>query len=154
MAASDIKGKYGTNNQTITVTIASLANNTARQSTEIDNTTNVFFDALVSVKVKSAAAATSATGTVNVYAFGTTDGGTTRTETAGASDAAITLTVPPNARFIGAFNVVANAVTYPAGPFSVAAAFGGVLPDHWGIIIENKSGATLDATGGNHLATY
>jgi hypothetical protein len=154
MMAGDIKAKFGTNNQTITVSVASLTNTSARQSTEIDNTTNVFTDALVSVKVKSGAASTSSTGTINVFAFATTDGGTTRTENAGATDAAITLTVPTNARLIGVINVVANATTYYGGPFSVAAAFGGVLPDHWGVIIENKSGGTLDTTAGNHLVTY
>lgn len=37
---------------------------------------------------------------------------------------------------------------------SVAVAFGGVMPDHWGIDIENQSGGTLDATGSNHAALY
>lgn len=154
MPGGDLKLKYGTNNQTITITVASLANNGARQSTEIDNSSNLFQDALVTVKVKSGASGTTSTGTVNVYAFGTTDGGTTRTENAGASDAAITLTSPPNARLMGVVNVVANATTYVGGPFSVAQVFGGVLPDHWGIIVENKTGGTLDSTGGNHSVTY
>lgn len=152
--AGNLTARYGSNNQTVTLTVASLTNGSARQSTEVDNTSNLFNDALVSLKIKSAASGTSASGTVNVYAYGTTDGGTTRTENAGASDAAITLTVPPNARLIGVINAVANATTYRAGPFSVAAAFGGALPDHWGIIIENKTGGTLDATGGSHLITY
>ena len=152
--AGNITYRYGTANQTITVTVASLTNSSARASTAVDNTTNLFLDALVGGKVKSAAAATSATGTVNVYAYGTTDGGTTYSDTATGTDAAITLTVPPNARLIGVINVVANATTYEFGPFSVASAFGGQLPASWGVIIENKSGATLDATGGNHFVTY
>lgn len=153
--AGNITAKYGTTNQTITITIASLTNNSARESTVIDNSTNVFLDALVMVKIKSAAASTSSTGYVNVYAYGTTDTSTpSYSDTATGTDAAITLTAPPNVRLIGVVNVVANATTYKAGPFSVAAAFGGVLPEKWGIIIENKSGATLDATGGNHFAIY
>jgi len=146
---STIEAKYGTSNQAITCTITSLGNNSARASTAIDNTTNLFLDALVFVTVKSASASTSSTGTVNVYAYGTADGGTTYTEGATGTDAAITLTSPTNARLIGVINVVANSTTYKAGPFSVANAFGGILPDHWGIIIENKSGATLDASVGS-----
>lgn len=152
--AGDIKQKFGSNNQTITISLGSLANTSARQSTEIDNSSNLFRDALVSVKVKSGASGTATTGIVNVYAYATTDGGTTRTENAGASDAAITLTSPPNAILIGVIAVVANATTYYGGPFSVARAFGGVLPEKWGIIIENRCGGTLDATGGNHAVTY
>lgn len=152
--AGDIKQKFGSNNQTITISLGSLANTSARQSTEIDNSSNLFRDALVSVKVKSGASGTATTGIVNVYAYATTDGGTTRTENAGASDAAITLTSPPNAILIGVIAVVANATTYYGGPFSVARAFGGTLPEKWGIIIENRCGGTLDTTGGNHGVTY
>ncbi len=151
--AGNITAKYGTNNQTITCTLASLTNNSARSSAAVDNTSNLFLDVLVMLQIKSGASSTASTGAVNVYAYGTVDGGTTYTEGAG-TDAGITLTVPPNARLIGVINVVANATTYKAGPFSVAAAFGGVLPDHWGIIVENKTGGTLDSTEGSHLKLY
>jgi hypothetical protein len=156
--AGDIKQKYGTSNQAITCSLApggvGLANNGARASTAVDNTTNLFQDALVSVQVKNGASGAVNTGTVNVYAYATTDGGTTYTDGATGTDASITLTVPPNARLIGVINAVAASTTYKGGPFSVAQAFGGVLPDHWGIIIENKTGGALDATEGNHLKTY
>jgi hypothetical protein len=146
-----IKPLYGTSNQSITCTITSLANNGQRSSLAIDNTTNLFLDALVNVKAKSNASGTSATGYINVYAYGTADGGTTYGggESGMGTDAGVTLTSPPNIRLIGVINMVANATTYNSGPMSVAAAFGGVLPDHWGIVIENKSGATLDASIGN-----
>lgn len=152
--AADIKAKFGTNGQTFTCTLASLSNNSARQSTEVDNSSNLFIDALVMLKVKSAGASTSSTGYVAIYAFASVDGGTTRTEGAGGSDAAITLTVPPNARLLGIVNVVTNSTTYYGGPFSVAAAFGGILPQYWGIIVENKSGASLDSTEGNHAKLW
>lgn len=156
--AGDLKNKYGTSNQAITCSLApggtGLVNAGARQSTAIDNTTNLFQDALVHVKVKTGGSGVTSTGTVNVYAVGTADGGTTYTEGASGSDASITLTVPPNARLIGVINAVANATTYNGGPFPVASAFGGVLPDHWAIVIENKTGGTLDTTEGNHGKWY
>jgi hypothetical protein len=147
--AGNIQNKYGTNNQAITCTFTSLTNNSQRQSTAIDNTSNLFEDVLVFVKVKSGASGTSSSGVVNVYAYGTADGGTTYSDGAAGADGAITLTSPPNMRLIGQINVVANATTYEGGPFTAALAFGGVLPDHWGIVIENKTGATLDASVGS-----
>ena len=146
--AADVKVKYGTASQSITCTITSLGNNGQRQSTALDNTSNLFLDALVFVTVKSAAASTSATGIVNVYAYGSSDGGSTYSDTCTGSDGAVTLTAPPNLKLIGTINVVANSTTYHGGPFSVAAAFGGQLPDHWGIVVENKTAATLDASVG------
>lgn len=152
--AGDITTKYGTSNQAITLTHASLGNNSARAGTAIDNSSNLFVEALVGGKVKSGASGTTSTGTVNIYAYGSADGGTTYSDSASGTDGAITLTVPPNAKLIGVVNVVANATTYKYGPFSVASAFGGVLPSSWGIILENKSGGSLDSTEGNHGMHY
>lgn len=147
--AGNVLSRYGANNQAITCTFTALANTSQRGSASVDNTTNLHFDALVFVKVKSGASGTTTTGTVNVYAYGTADGGTNWTDGVTGTDAAATLTNPPNMRLIGVINVVANGSTYNGGPFSVASAFGGVLPDHWGIVIENKTGGTLDATTGS-----
>lgn len=144
-----VKAFYGTSNQSITCTLTSLANGGQQGSAAIDNTSNLFLDAFVQVKVKSNAAGTAATGVVNVYAYGTADGGTDYSDSVSGTNASQTLTSPPNLKLIGIINVVADAVTYVGGPFSVAAAFGGALPDHWGIVVENKTGATLDASVGN-----
>ena len=70
------------------------------------------------------------------------------------SDAAITLASPSNLRLVGVINVVANSTTYIGGPLSIASAFGGTLPARWGIVLENRSGAALDSTAGNHSAIY
>lgn len=149
---SDIKSAYGTTNQAITCTITSLANNGQRQSTVVDNSSNKFLDALVMATIKSNASGTSSTGYVAIYAYGTADTSTpTYSDSASGSDGSITLTAPPNMNLIGIVNVVANAVTYKAGPFSVASAFGGVLPEKWGIVVENKTGATLDASIGSAI---
>lgn len=146
---SIIQSKYGTNNQAITCTITALGNTNFRQSTAVDNTSNLFLDVLVQVKVKTNAASTSANGYVAVYAYGSADGGTDYSDGASGTDGSFIPTTPPNIRLIGIVNAVANATTYVGGPFSVATAFGGVLPDHWGIIIENETGAALDASVGS-----
>lgn len=146
--ASPIGLLYGSNAQAITCTINSLASASARASSAIVNNNSIpYEDYLVNVTIVSGSTATSATGYVNVYAVGSVDGGSTYGEGATGSDAAITLTVPSNARLIGTLNVVANTTTYHSNPFSVASAFGGTLPDHVAIIISNQSGHALAAAG-------
>jgi hypothetical protein len=131
-----------------------LTNNSARASTAVDNSTNLFVDALVGGLLKTGAAGTAATGLAYIYAYGTVDGGTNYTENASGTDAAITLTNPTNLPLLGVVNMVAVATTYKFGPFSVAQAFGGTLPDHWGVVVLNATGGTLDTTAGNHKVVY
>lgn len=139
-------------NSNFTLTLASLGNGSSRQSTEITNSSN-YLDALVMLKVKTGAS-TSGDKAVYVYAGGSVDDGTTRTDGAGASDAAITLPSPENVRLIGVVNTPSSATTYYGGPFSVAAAFGGILPERWFIVVKNATGASLDSTEGNHGYIY
>ena len=152
--AGNLLAKYGTNGQTITITLASLANGSARQGVVVDNTGNTFIDALVFVKIKTGASGISASGNVSLYFYGTVDGGTLYTDGASGSDAGFTPTSPTNLLGVRVINAVATATQYYGGPFSVAAAFGGVLPDHWGVVIANNTGAAFDATGGNFLVEY
>lgn len=145
--ASPIGLLYGSNAQAITCTCASLANTGARQGTAIANTGTIpFEDLLVQFACTSASSGVSATGVVNIYAVASVDGGSTYGESATGSDAAITLTVPTNAKLIGQMNVVATSKAYKSNPFSVAQAFGGFLPQYVVIIIQNLSGAALAAT--------
>ena len=156
--AGNIIQKFGTSAQTLTCQLApggvGLANNGARESTVVDNTSDLFQDVLVQIQIKSGASATSTSGLVNVYAYGTVDGGTTYPDNVTGSDAAITLVVPTNLRLIGQLNVVANSTTYKSMPMSVAAAFGGIMPAKWGIVIENKTSGVLDTTEGTHKKLY
>lgn len=151
--AVTVENKYGTSNQTITCSIASLTTGSARSSTAIDNSSTLYQDVLVQIKILSGLAATSASGIVNIYVYASDDGGTTYGSGAG-TDAAITLTVPPNLVLIGTMNVVANATTYKSNPFSVAKCFNGQMPQFWGIVIENKSGGTLAAVEASHAKFY
>ena len=148
---------YGPNNQAITITLASLASSAtaARASTAVDNTTTQYEDALIFVKLTSAAASTSATGYVNVYGYASVDNGTTYSENATGTDAALTIVAPTNLILIAQINVVANAVTYRAGPFSFCRMYGlDRLPQKWGVVVANVSGAALNATAGNHAITW
>ena len=151
--AATIKQLYGTSNQALTITVASLGSASQRQSTAIDNTTNLFMDAKVSVKIKTNAAGTAATGVVNVFAFASADGGTTYSGGAGASDAAFSGN-KDSLIYLGSVPAIANATTY-VGMFNLARAFGyGGIPASWGIVLDNQSGAALDSTAGNHAMLY
>jgi hypothetical protein len=152
--AGDLKLKFGSSGQTLMITLASLANNSARASAAVDNGSNLYSDVLVFLKLKSASSGTTSTGYVNVYAYGSVDGGTTYSEGLAGSDASATLTSPPNVRLIGVVSMVAVSTTYYSALMSVASAFGGVMPDRWGIIVENKSGGAFDSTEGNHAKLY
>ena len=138
---------YGTTNQSITCTITSLGSGSARESTAVVNTANLFMDVKLQVKIKTNAAGTSATGAVNIFAYATADDGTTYSGGATGTDAAYTAN-KDQLIFLGSIPAVANATTY-VGLFSLSRAFGyGGIPAKWGIVVDNQSGAALDASVG------
>lgn len=145
MAAGDLKNAYATKG-TVTVTLTSLANGSARESTVIDNTSNKYVDYFLRVKTNGVA---SGTGQVNVYGYAGL-GDTTYTDGATGTDAAFTAANRLNGPLV--VSVQANAATaVTAGPISVRAAFGGTLPDKFGFIFVNNTGQALSATGGDHV---
>lgn len=151
---ASIKQAFNTAGQNFTITLAGLASSmvgVGRQSSIVDNSANLFLDALVQIIIKTGASGVSATGFISVYAFGTVDNGTNYTDGAGAIDAGITVSA---ARLIGTFPAIANSTTYKSQLMNVAKAFGGILPAKWGIIVVNSSGAALDATEANHSKLY
>ncbi len=151
---SDFKQKFGTTAQTLTCSLApggtGLANGNAREATAIDNRTNLFQDVLVQIVVKTGGSGATTGGVINIYAYGTVDDGTTYPDQVTGTDAAITLDSPTQLRPIGQINAFATSHTYKSEIMSVAAAFGGMMPAFWGIVIENKSGGALDGTEANH----
>lgn len=136
--------------QTVTMTNTSLGDGSWRQSLAVDNGTNLFVDAHLGGSIQTGTTPT-ANGTIDIYAYGTYDG-TSFTGGASGSDAAYTadgeeLLFP----LLLSITVDATSDTdYVFGPISVAQAFGGILPETWGIVIENNTGAALNATGTNN----
>jgi hypothetical protein len=139
--------------QTMTMTSSGLATTAGllvgRQSTVADNTSTLNIDHLVGGKLVTTATTTTNT-QIQIWAFGTYDGGTTFTAGAGATDAGFTpdagaknlmklLAIIPN--------ITTTAVTYVFGPYSIAQAFGGVMPQKWGIYIVHNTGQNLAAGG-------
>lgn len=141
---STVKTFYGASGQSISITLTSLANNGQRQSASIDNSTNVWLDTHVFFKIKTGVATNSSY--ANIFAYGSIDGAVTWTGMASGIDGGLTMSVPPNERLIGVINMPATSSIYNGGPFSVAKAFDGILPQFWGIVVENKSSGVFDAT--------
>jgi hypothetical protein len=150
---SSIKLAYGTSTA-LTCTLASLATAGARECTAVDNTSNLFTDALVYIAAKLQAGSPASDKAIYVYAYGSEDG-TNYGDNVTGSDAAVTLRSPTNLRLIGVIAVPdSGALTYKSHPMSVAAAFGGVLPRKWGIVVQNATNVTLSATEGDHAKSY
>lgn len=149
---------HGTSTSIAITSLNSLGIDGWASSAPITGSTDV--DALV-VLTFSPGAVTS-DGTVAVYAYASADGGTTHTAGVPATDATITWGTSGTTSVNGQNNLPllgvgdvddtddANVITI--GPFSVAAAFGGILPERWGIIVHNDTDAAADASG--HSAHY
>lgn len=151
MAVSNITYSSSTG---ITITLASLANNAARQSAFVDNSSNRFLDAMVRLDLRLQIGTPSNDQLINVWFYGSEDG-TNYTDNATGSNAALTMRNPTNLR--GPFIIStpnAGGLVYRAVIGSVASYFGGVLPRRWGIVVENRTGIAFDATEGNHAKSY
>lgn len=136
---ADAKIAYSASSN-VTITLQNLASTlgTARESDAIDNTTNKYFDALIMPIIKlSATGSPAGDKTVNIYAYGSEDG-TVYTDNATGSNNNITLRSPTCLKLVGVVACPDSNVTYEGGPFSVAYAFGGVLPKKWGLVVENR----------------
>ena len=139
-------------NTAITFDLSSLAASATfvagRESTEVNNTSTQYIDALVNVLgiTGSASAATAGQG-INVYAWGAdTSLVTTPIDTLDGADSAETITLPTlqSLRFAGrAYTTVTTASqVYYFMPFNIAPLFGGIMPKFWGLFV------ATDLTGG------
>lgn len=154
---ADVKTAYGTNGQALTITLASLADasSAGRESTVVSNGTNLFLDVLISAKIKTQnSGSIAAPSAAFLYAYATSDGGTTYPDTVTGTDAAITLNSPTQLKLLGAIYAAAINTQYKGGPWSLAALYGGKMPNSWGIVVVNDTGTALSATGSDHGVWY
>lgn len=144
----------------LSITLASLGSAAVRSSAFVNNDSNKYVDAIVGGKI-TAGTSPSATGTIAVYAYGTVDPDETTPRYSGAYDGEVdgtdkAITKKDNsARLLGRFQLettTGRVLNLP--PMSVAAVFGGVLPEEWGILIENETGVALNSTESNHGLWY
>lgn len=145
----------------ITFDISSLATSSTfvagRESTQVDNTTNKYIDALVTCDGITGHASTAPTvgQSVRLYLWGSDVSlATTPIDTLDGTDSAETLghvavldSLKPVAA--PAVTVATAALVYYIQPFSVAQFFGGVMPKFWGLYLaHNHTGALAAAQSG------
>lgn len=139
-------------NTAITMDLANLGTSATfvagRESSQIDNTTNKFVDAIVSGQVSVGTTPTANT-QINVYVWGAdTSLATTALDVLDGTDSAETLTnvgIRDALRLGASINVPANTsdVAYVVLPFSVASLFGGILPKFWGLFVAHNTAVNL-----------
>lgn len=165
---ADIKVKYpSTSSVALTIDLSSLASGSAgvftagRESTAVDNTSNLDVDHLLSGVIRAGTSPT-ASRYINVYAYAnisSASGTPTYPDVLDGTDSAETFT---SANVMsGIVKLVASLIIdstsnrdYFFGPISIASLFGGVLPKFWGVYVAHDSGVALNATGGQHVLTY
>ena len=139
-------------NTAITMDLANLGSSATfvagRESSQIDNTTNKFVDAIVSGQVSVGTTPTANT-QINVYVWGAdTSLATTALDVLDGTDSAETLTnvgIRDALRLGASINVPAatSDVAYIVLPFSVASLFGGILPKFWGLFVAHNTAVNL-----------
>jgi hypothetical protein len=151
MAAGDTKLIYGTVVSLTVTALNGLASSATAgwQSAVQDNTSNLYLDALVQVIVDMANTAPANSKALFVYAYAGLE--TSYTNPASGSEGTITLVdITANAqnlKLLGTIPYTTADEVIESAPFSVAAAFGGVLPPKWGIVIINHTGAAIAPSG-------
>lgn len=125
---AEVKNLYGTTT-TVTVTgLGTLADVTSATSAVIDNTTDLFLDALVEIVVATAAGAL-ATGYVEIYAKGSIDNTDYDDDN--------------NDKWLGTLSLVTAGAATRRRIVSVASGFGGAMPAYWQLRIRNATGAAF-----------
>ena len=159
---ANIKQAFGTATA-FTKTNANIASSATAgwRSNSIDNTSNLYLDALVSIELAAVNTAPASNQAIYLFAYSLIEG----TAYASTGDGTIdgsegTLTFPSVATLpcvlpllgIIPYPVQNKAINSPA--FSVAKCFGGILPDKWGVAMINYSGMTLNVTNVFYQEVY
>ena len=120
------------------------------QSAVVDNSSDLYEDALVQVKLDFANTAPANSKGVYVYAYGGLESGVYSNPASGSEGTLTLVDVTANAqnlRLIGFIPYTTQDEVAESSPMSVAAAFGGILPAYWGVALMNHSGAALAGSG-------
>jgi len=146
----------------LTISLASLADASAtlvagRESTAVDNGTNIYPDVHVTGRITTGTSPT-AGNTIEVWAYASIDDVPNTVDypdTITGSDAAVTFTSLNTKRTglrpVARITVDSNSNrSYDFAEVSIARLFNGV-PRHWGIVVINASGVALNSTAGNHF---
>ncbi len=147
---------------TITITLASIATSATfvagAESTIVDNTTNLYVDAIVGGKITCGTTPTINT-QIQISVYTPIDSTPTYPDVMDGTDSVETLTSVGVGQGFLKLAAVLNCDSttsdraYPFS-FSVAQLFGGVMPSRWGLYVAHNTGVNLNATGGNHVIKF
>ena len=141
----------------LTITLASLAADsnllTGRESTAVDNTTNLYLDYLLAGKITTGTSPTDAK-QIRVYVVALAED-STYPDVVDGTDSAETWTSAGIRDSAGRLAAVISTTstsdrTYWFGPVSVAALFGGVMPKKFVVFVTHDTAVNLNSTAGNH----
>jgi len=139
--------------QSMTVTnLHSLASSTTAgwQSAVVDNTSNLFLDAMVMVVLDFTSGAPGSSRAAFLWAYGGIESGVYTNPVSGSEGSLTLVDVTANPqclKLVGTIPYTTSDEIAEAGPFSVAAGFGGILPPFWGLALINHSGVALHSSG-------
>lgn len=137
---ADITLVVGARTELTTSALDSLGSATYVSAGTINHTANDPIDVLLDVVVTPGTV--SSNKQVLIFAKSSLDG----TNFSSGPESGTTATDEPNLTLVGALPCLTNSAAR-RGIFSLAAAFGGVLPQYTKIIIKNETGAALASTG-------
>ena len=158
---ADLKTKYpSTSSVDLTITLTALATNAAgvflagRESTAVDNSTDLDLDHLLSGVITVGSVAPTVSRSINIYAYApisVASGTPTYPDVLDGTDSAETMTsanvMNSAPRFVASTTIDATAPrAYNFAPVSIASLFGGVLPRFWGVFVAHDTAQNL--TGG------
>ena len=157
MTTANIKySTAGAGGTAITLDVSSLAGDatfvSGRESTEIDNTSTLYVDALVHVLGITAGTTPTVGQLMAIYCWGAdTSLGTTAIDVLDGTDSAETLghaSVLNSLRLAGTsvVTVATSSLLYYFQPFSVAQLFGGIMPKFWGLYFTHNHTNALAAS--------
>lgn len=145
--ANDILSAIGSSTD-LTITLASLANGSARQATQITDATPSIPKIRIFFKVTTGTSPT-AGGVIEFFLSRADDN---------ASELAAGGTGTSDAAFSGDVNTLEHLYSQPVTATSDTAYIGSfdiVEPGtDWRLVVKNSTGAALNATGGNHVVRY
>lgn len=154
---ADIKLSYVASTA-YTITLASLASSgtlvAGRESTGVDNTSNLYLDYLLGGKITTGTTVTAAS--IEVWAVPAVNDTPTYPDVFDGTDSDETVTSADIKRaclklLASIPNDTTNSRTYWYAGASLAAACGGLVPSHHSLFVVHSSVAALHATGGNHV---
>jgi len=142
---------YGTTTA-MTLTLTSLADGSWRESTVVDNGTNLFVGAHIGGSVQVGTSPT-ANSSIDFYLYKDINAASTAyTGGASGSDAAYTADGEEFC-FTKLGSIIVDATSDQDYVFDFELPWK-ILPRKWGIVVENNTGAALNATGTNNAIVY